>query len=116
MARLTAIGSRLSPLRGRLGTVATGAAGEDRRDAMIAGRAWYHTAEWRRLRAGVLRDALYTCAMCGRVAPSAGLVADHVKPHRWDRDLFFLRSNLQCLCKACHDGAKQRSERKGGVG
>lgn len=114
MARLKAMAGRMTALRPRIGTVATGTGGEDRRDALNANRAWYRTAEWRRLRAEVLRDALYTCALCGRVAASAGLVADHKQPHRWDRDLFFLRSNLQCLCKPCHDGAKQRAERRGG--
>ncbi|MGU3494226.1 HNH endonuclease [Xanthobacteraceae bacterium A53D] len=38
-------------------------------------------------------------------------VVDHVVPHKGDEELFFDRDNLQPLCKAHHDGAKQRIER-----
>lgn len=83
------------------------------RDRIDVWRRWYKTAEWRELRWSVLVDALFTCARCGIVGQSSALVADHVTPHRGDRDLFFDRSNLQCLCKTCHDGEKQREERRG---
>lgn len=43
------------------------------------------------------------------------LVADHRIAHRGDETLFWAPENLQCLCKRCHDGAKQREERGGGV-
>jgi 5-methylcytosine-specific restriction endonuclease McrA len=39
-------------------------------------------------------------------------VADHIDPHRGDRVKFFDPANLQCLCKACHDGAKQREDKQ----
>lgn len=74
-------------------------------------RAWYHTARWRKLRwAALVRDG-FACRMCGRVeGDTSKLVADHVRPHRGDEALFFDAGNLQCLCKTCHDGAKQRGE------
>ncbi|SPA17227.1 Putative phage holin (fragment) [Cupriavidus taiwanensis] len=37
-------------------------------------------------------------------------VVDHVRPHRGDRRLFLDRTNLQSLCKLCHDSVKQRME------
>ncbi|WP_223799102.1 HNH endonuclease [Sphingomonas nostoxanthinifaciens] len=71
----------------------------------------YKTAEWRRLRwATLVRDA-FTCQRCGRIeGDSSKLVADHRKPHRGDLVLFWDDTNIQCLCKPCHDGAKQREE------
>jgi len=78
----------------------------------------YSTKGWQRLRWQVLLEAAFTCAMCGLVeGRTAKLVADHIEPHRGDEALFWERSNLQCLCKACHDRSKQRSEaaaRRGG--
>lgn len=78
-------------------------------------RAWYSEAEWRRLAWAVKIAAHFTCAMCGRVAAGKGeAVADHIVPHRGDRALFLDAANVQCLCKACHDGRKQREERAAG--
>ncbi|WP_312009777.1 HNH endonuclease [Bradyrhizobium australafricanum] len=37
-------------------------------------------------------------------------VADHIKPHRGNAELFFDPNNLQSLCAACHDSTKQRIE------
>jgi hypothetical protein len=37
-------------------------------------------------------------------------VADHIKEHKGDEQLFFDRDNLQALCKTCHDSAKQLKE------
>jgi 5-methylcytosine-specific restriction endonuclease McrA len=48
---------------------------------------------------------------CGRIeADTSKLVADHIMPHRGDERLFWDEANLQCLCKACHDGVKQAAE------
>ena len=110
--KLRQIGSRLAPAPPRLPTLAHDAA----RDRVHHWRAWYRTQRWRRLRWQVLTDALFTCARCRRVEKDTSLlVADHVVPHRGDEHLFWFRGNLQCLCKPCHDGAKQREERGGGV-
>lgn len=78
-------------------------------------RKWYDTARWKRLRWAVLEEALFTCRFCGHLEgePSM-LVADHIKPHRGDEQLFWDRGNLQCLCKGCHDRVKQAEERRGG--
>jgi 5-methylcytosine-specific restriction endonuclease McrA len=78
-------------------------------------RRWYGLAEWKRLKARVHRRDLYTCQMtaCGKVITvSAERVADHIKPHRGDRDRFFDETNVHTLCKPCHDRLKQASERR----
>jgi 5-methylcytosine-specific restriction endonuclease McrA len=51
--------------------------------------------------------------MCGWIGGSetSRLVADHIRPHRGEEAAFWDLGNLQCLCKACHDGEKQRIER-----
>lgn len=73
----------------------------------------YNTKQWYRLRHYQLKDDPL-CAMCrklGKVTPA--IIADHVKPHRGDEQLFFDPNNLQSLCKRCHDGAKQQLEKSG---
>lgn len=73
----------------------------------------YNTKEWYRLRHHQLR-ARPLCALCtklGKITPA--VVVDHVKPHRGDQALFFDPTNLQSLCKPCHDGAKQQLEKSG---
>lgn len=78
-------------------------------------RKWYDTPEWKALARACKLKASYTCAMCARVCTDKGeAIADHMKPHRGDRDLFFDATNLQCLCKACHDKTKQAEERAAG--
>ena len=42
-------------------------------------------------------------------------VVDHIIPHRGDQTLFWDSSNWQSLCKRCHDSAKQREEKGGGI-
>lgn len=74
-------------------------------------RKWYKTARWQKLRLSILLRDLFTCRMCLRVEGNTSrLVCDHIQPHRGDERLFWDASNLQCLCSACHDGAKQREE------
>lgn len=86
------------------------------RDRVSAIRKEYKTARWQHLRWQVLQDALFTCARCGKAeANTARLVADHKEPHRGDPTLFWDRANLQCLCKTCHDSAKQAEERRMGM-
>ena len=76
-------------------------------------RSFKKTARWQRLRWDVLVRDNFTCqwAGCGiTLSNTSELVADHIVPVRvaperkWDMD------NLQCLCKACHDGPKQTME------
>jgi 5-methylcytosine-specific restriction protein A len=113
MGRLTTIKPRLArqPPRLRMPVDAEGHS-----KVLEPWRAWFSTARWKALRLFVLLRDLYTCQMpgCGRVEPDTSqLVADHVKPHRGDERLFWDPKNLQTLCKPCHDGAKQRAERRG---
>ena len=73
-----------------------------RRRADIARKPWralYNTAKWRELRAEVLNDNDYCCDECGARAT----VADHRKPHKGDKTLFYDKSNLQALCYSCHN-------------
>ncbi|WP_419827673.1 HNH endonuclease [Sphingomonas sp.] len=57
-----------------------------------------------------MRD-LFTCQICGLIEPDTSqLAADHREPHRGDEALFWDETNLQCLCKPCHDSVKQREE------
>ena len=44
---------------------------------------------------------------------AASEVTDHVVPHRGDPAVFWDVSNLQPLCRSCHDSRKQRIERRG---
>jgi 5-methylcytosine-specific restriction protein A len=117
MGRLTAIRPRLTSLDSRLATLPREQAEAERfrqRDKLVKWRAWYKSARWRKLRMEVLIRDLFTCQMpgCGRVEPDTSrLVADHKVQHHGDESLFWNPSNLQCLCKACHDGRKQREER-----
>lgn len=111
MGKLKMLGSPLKrlPPAVRFLERPTAAEASRARDARHAWRAWYKTARWQRLRWSILVRDLFTCRMCRRVeGDTKQLVADHVTPHRGDEALFWSPDNLQCLCKACHDSAKQR--------
>lgn len=79
-------------------------------------KSWHHlykTKQWQELRGAQLR-ACPLCAYCRALnMDSAATVADHKKPHKGDLVLFFDPTNLQSLCKTCHDAAKQTLERTG---
>ena len=48
---------------------------------------------------------------CGRIeVDTSQLVADHKRPHRGDPELFWAPTNVQTLCKPCHDRVKQAEE------
>jgi len=63
-------------------------------------RRWYCTARWFTLRAQVLLEAAYTCAVCERVTQR--LEVDHITKHQGNPALFWDRANLQALCPSCH--------------
>ena len=116
--RITNMG-KLKQLPGSLGRLAplvrfvdaTKAEQSQTRDRRHEWRAWYKTKRWRQLRWSVLMRDLFTCRRCGVIeANTSQLVADHIRPHRGDAALFWDEGQIQCLCKACHDGAKQREE------
>lgn len=74
----------------------------------------YNTKRWRQLRARQLatEPLCRLCKQTGRV--TAANIADHMQRHRGDEHAFF-NGPLQSLCKACHDGAKQRQEHGRGL-
>jgi len=63
----------------------------------------YNTARWQRLRKRVLlkHPLCVECERHGRVTPAT--VVDHIVPHKGNLELFWDESNLQPLCKRCHD-------------
>jgi len=69
-----------------------------------------YNAQWRRLRKKHL-DANPWCKRCG----ARGNVCDHIIPHRGELSLAYDETNLQTLCKQCHDSWKQRLEKTGGM-
>jgi 5-methylcytosine-specific restriction protein A len=58
------------------------------------------TRSWRQLRAEILYDAAYCCALCGHAASEV----DHITPLAWGGSDH--PSNLRSLCHDCH--AQQR--------
>jgi 5-methylcytosine-specific restriction enzyme A len=71
---------------------------------------WYDTAHWATLRGMVIaRDPV--CKACKR---SRSTVADHIRPHRGDWNLFCDLNNLQGLCASCHGQKTARED--GGFG
>ncbi|WP_313489165.1 HNH endonuclease [Stutzerimonas nitrititolerans] len=83
---------------------------------MASSSPWHHlynTKAWHRLRWHQLQ-AEPLCKLChalGRI--TAASVVDHRKPHKGDESLFFDATNLDSLCKPCHDRTKQQFERTG---
>ncbi|MCF6304370.1 MAG: HNH endonuclease [Rhodobacteraceae bacterium] len=83
-------------------------------------RPMYKTPQWKALRKLVISRDLYTCqhkgcgcfVAQGRKHPRSAVV-HHIKPHKGDAYLFYDASNLELVCKHCHDGAIQSSERRG---
>ncbi len=74
----------------------------------------YGRSAWKGRRAEQLRREPL-CRLCEQIGiVKAASVADHVVPHRGD-DAQFWTGELQSLCKACHDSAKQRQERSGAL-
>jgi 5-methylcytosine-specific restriction endonuclease McrA len=71
-------------------------------------RRWYRTPQWKALRAQILRDAGYTCALCAKV--ELRLEVDHILKHDGVPARFWDRANLQALCRQCHSRKTQRGE------
>lgn len=117
MGRLKALPPRLSAMAPRIGYAAPVDEAERsrQRDGSQAWRRWYKTARWQKLRMDVLVRDLFTCQMpdCRRIDLRPGqLICDHVEPHHGNEASFWA-GPFQTLCKTCHDGAKQRAERRG---
>lgn len=74
-----------------------------------------YDSKWEKAREGFLHKHP-VCRHCQEGTPSIftpATVVDHIVPHRGDKDLFWLRSNWQPLCKPCHD-RKTATEDGGG--
>lgn len=73
----------------------------------------YCTAAWISLRKVQLaKEPL--CRYCKQLGVlRAANTVDHVIPHKGNRELFYDSSNLQSLCKVCHDSTKAKQERNG---
>ncbi len=114
MPRLGNLKPRLGSMPLRMGYAQGDERGRSRhRDSTQPWRRWYKTSRWQKLRWSVLVRDLFTCQRCKRVEPDPSqLVADHKRPHRSDPSLFWDAGNIECLCRVCHDGAKQREERR----
>ena len=113
VGKLKTLPPRLGSLPSRLTTFDTGDRGRAQANPW---RAWYNTTRWRRLRWSILLRDGFTCQWpgCGRIEPNSSLlVADHKRAHRGDERMFWDESNLQTLCKPCHDSRKQRAEAVG---
>lgn len=66
--------------------------------------------KWQQAREGYLRShpLCVKHEMRGELVPAS--VVDHIKPHRGDMSLFWLRTNWQSLCKPCHDAKTARED------
>jgi 5-methylcytosine-specific restriction endonuclease McrA len=117
MARLTSLAPRIGSLPSRLGVLPPKDEAErsQRRDQSAPWRKWYKTKEWRELRAAVLLRDNYVCQktgvlLIGKYPADNSPVADHRKPHRGDRALFFDPDNVEAVSKGYHDKQKQKEE------
>ncbi len=54
--------------------------------------------------------------LTGKAPAPHSPVIDHVEPHRGNLVLFWDETNLQAMCKAYHDGEKQRLEHAADMG
>lgn len=73
-----------------------------------------YNARWQRFRKQYLQQhpLCRECEKADRI--SAATVIDHIIPHRGDRRKFWDQSNLQPMCKPCHD--RKTATEDGGFG
>lgn len=112
MGRLKALKPRLTAAPSRLNRATDERSLDRRRLDDSATRKLYKTARWRELRWSVLVRDGFRCQIkeCGRLEhDTRKLVCDHVEPHRGNVEKFWA-GPFQTLCKACHDGVKQKEE------
>jgi 5-methylcytosine-specific restriction protein A len=73
----------------------------------------YDSGRWRKMRKAQLA-AKPLCEFCeAQGITEQATIADHMKPHKGDEELFFDEANLQSLCKTCHDKYKRIQEQSG---
>ena len=91
-----------------------------RSDEAAEYRKLYKTRRWTALRDTIIKRDKYTCqnkgcgvfVIKGRKSPRAAVV-HHKIPHKGDVRLFYDPTNLECVCKRCHDGDLQSTEARG---
>lgn len=114
MARIPALKPLVKLLPPILAMPENKASWSRRCDKVIGWCKWYKTSRWQDLRWKVLARDGFTCRFCKKTEiDTSQLVADHIIPHKGNEGLFWDKTNLQCLCKACHDGTKKKQENKG---
>jgi 5-methylcytosine-specific restriction protein A len=65
-----------------------------------------------KLRLAIFTRDAFTCRYCRCLeGDTSKLICDHVRPHRGDARMFWDETNLQTLCKPCHDTVKQAIEK-----
>ena len=79
---------------------------------------WYKSARWKELRSKILKRDGWTCRktgelLIGKYPAGNSPVVDHIRPHKWDPDLFWDEANLQAVSKEWHDSVKQSLEQRG---
>lgn len=78
---------------------------------------WYSLSVWTDdLRPGQLLQEPWCRECAKRGIRTRATVVDHVEPHRGDWARFIDRTNLQSLCKRCHDRktAREQAEKQRG--
>lgn len=65
---------------------------------------FYMSSEWKELRTKVFIRDNYTCRDCNK--HGGYLEANHIKPRSKYPDLKLVASNIETLCKPCHDKKK----------
>jgi 5-methylcytosine-specific restriction protein A len=75
--------------------------------------AWYDTAKWRAWSQHWLREHPL-CAFCEiKNKVTAAAICDHKVAHKGDPRLFWDSTNLQSLCRPCHESMKKQVESRG---
>ena len=74
-----------------------------------------YSTRWDKASAGHLRNSPLCryCELAGDL--TAATLTDHLYPHRGDQAVFWNRTYWISSCAPCHDGFKQRVERRGRV-
>ncbi len=73
---------------------------KSRKDRLRDGTLFYHSKEWRELRADVLAHYGRRCMKCSSTTRT--LQVDHIQPRYYRPDLALVFENLQVLCILCN--------------
>jgi len=118
MGKLKALPPLLAPLKPHIGPVDRFSSERERHQRRWTEqpwRAWYGTADWKRLRKAVFDRDRWRCQMTGKLCVQKhpgpySPVAHHKTPHKGNHELFWDIDNIQTVSKAWHDGEGQAGE------